>query len=140
MMFDEMKSKSLFSRQISDDYIQYLRERKVVSAAYFQALREGNVGVLDENMILINDVPYAVNCILGKSQEAIYDIRGTNDLYQLDPSNGTVFSVLYGDSYLFFKPNDERVFFRSLASDEEVLVADSYDDFINKIKMEDKRS
>ena len=136
-MFDENKSNSLFTKPISEASIQYLKNRNVVSVEYFEALRKGMFGILDENTIQIKGIPYAINCILGESKDSIYDIRGTNDLYRLDPSVGTAFSVLYGDDYLAFKPNDERVYFRSLSSDEEVLVAESYDDFINQIRMED---
>ncbi len=137
MKFDFENTKKFFSFPIDQKYFAYLKCRQIVSNEYIEALQKEQYGYLQENMILIQDQPYCLDCILGASGEAICDLMGTNDLYGLSAEIGTVIAVLLGDDYLFFKPNDPTVYFCCRDTDEIVPVAGSYSELQTKIQYEE---
>ncbi|MBQ6520495.1 MAG: hypothetical protein IJI14_17405 [Anaerolineaceae bacterium] len=133
MKFNIIQTKESYVFPIPELYFTYLNERKIISEGYQKALRNDSVGILEENKIIIQNKPFCVNCILGKSSESIFDIIGTNKLYGLNPEEGTVFAVLYGDDYLFFKPDDKRIYYKSISSDEIIPLASCYTEFLSMI-------
>ncbi len=140
MRVNRRETEESYKPIISDRYYKYLDDRSVVSDEYFTALKKGQFGILEENVLIIDESPFCLNCILGESEDSIFDIIGTNSLYNLSKEDGTVFAVLYGDDYLFFKPNDKRIYYKSISSDDEILVASTYNEFLGKIKFqEDER-
>ena len=137
MKFNVPETKESFTFPVSNRYYSFLDGRRIVSTEYLEALKNGCVGIMLENTIIIQESPFCLNCILGESSENIFDIIETNKLYNLSPDDGTAFAVLYGDDYLFFKPNDSRVYYRSISTDKVVLLANSYSDFLSLIRYED---
>ena len=138
MMFDELETKASYIFPVSEKYFGYLKKRKVISREYINTLKSGGVGILTENFILINDVPYSVNCLLGESKESIFDIIETNSLYGLSSEDGTAFAVLHGDDYLLFLPNDAGVYYKSISTDERVLLAKSFTLFLGMISFQNE--
>ena len=137
MHFNKTETTASFAPTISDKYFRFLDEREVVSEEYRASLKSGLFGILTENVIMIDNKPFCVNCILGESEDSIFDIIGTNQLYAINANDGTVFSVLYGDDYLFFKPNDTKVYYKSISTDEIVTLADSYNAFLSMVEDQD---
>ena len=135
-MFNEKDTKQFFINPIKQQYYDYLLSRGVNHSDYLSALREGNVGILNENVILIGADKYSVNCILGMSNESIFDIIGTNALYGLTPDRGTVIAVLYGDDYIFYKPNDHCLYLSTVSNIEVSVVAESFTEFLTMIHVE----
>lgn len=138
MIINKEETMESYETTISEKYYRFLEDRKVISKEYFSALRSGQFGILCENVLIIQGKPYCLNCILGQSDESIYDIIETNKLYGLSKDDGTVFAVLYGDDYLYFKPNDSKVYYKSLSSDEDFLVSNSYKEFLSKIDYQEE--
>ena len=137
MKFNKKETKESYIFPVTGKYYRYLAEREVISKEYKEALEGEQVGILMENVVIIQKKPFCVNCILGESNESIFDIIGNNEIYKLSKETGTVFAVLYGDDYLFFKPQDPHVYYKSISTDEEVLVANTYKDFIELIWFEE---
>lgn len=133
LLFNNNDTKESYIKPISRGHLLYLENRGIISRDYYHALLIGDYGILKENKLEINGTPFCVNCILGQSDDQIFDIIGTNSLYNLQPEKKTAFSVLYGDDYLFFKPNDEKIYYWSISLDEEILLADTYNDFLSMI-------
>ena len=137
MKFNQRDTDESFIKPISEEYFDYFKEREIVSDEYFRALRNGEYGILEENMLLINNTPFCLNCLLGESKESIFDIRGTNSLYGVSKDEGTAIAVLYGDDYIFLKPNDPKIYYKSISTDEELLIADTYNGFIKKLSFQE---
>lgn len=137
MIFNQRDTDESFIKPISEEYFDYFKEREIVSDEYFRALRNGEYGILEENMLLINNTPFCLNCLLGESKESIFDIRGTNSLYGVSKDEGTAIAVLYGDDYIFLKPNDPKIYYKSISTDEELLIADTYNGFIKKLSFQE---
>lgn len=137
MKFDFKNTKKYFLFPVGKSHFDFLADRKIGSVQYFEALRNGQYGYLLENVILIQNRPYCVDCILGRSKESICDLIGTNNLYGLSADKGTAFATLVGDDYLFFKPNDPKVYFYDRDTDETILVAANYNGFTELIKDEE---
>lgn len=138
MKFDAENTNKYFSFPIEQEHIEYLKHQQIASAEYLESLQQNQYGYLRENMLLIQGKPYCLDCILGASSESICDLIGTNDLYNLSAEVGTVFAVLLGDDYLFFKPNDPTVYFCCRDTDEIIPIADSYLELQKKIQYEEK--
>ena len=133
MKINVEKTKKYFNDSIQEKYLDFLKERNIISERYIQALKSGNYGILEDNTILINDEEYIVTYILGSSTESIYDLIRVNQFYDLRSEEGTVFAILLGDDFLFFKPNDEKVYFFYRDTEEVTIVAEDYDSFLDLI-------
>lgn len=136
MIFNLLETNDSYIFPVGKEYFDYLKERHIVSKDYICSLKSKQVGILNENVIMIDNRPFCLQCILGSSDDNIFDIIKTNELYKIKADEGTAFGVLYGDDYLLFKPNDERIYYQSLSGDETIAIADTYKDFIAMIKTE----
>ena len=136
MEINETDTKKLFRKKIPEKYFKYLQERKVISKEYVEALKAGIFGVLEENILLIDGKPFCVECLLGASNEDVYDIIRSNELYELEPVKGTAFATLYGDDFLYFRPNDTKVYYYNRLNDSSVCIAESYKSLTDLIKTE----
>ena len=134
MKINVEKTKRYFNDSIQEKYLDFLKERNITSKGYIQALKDGKFGMLEENFIEINNEEYIVTYILGSSNESIYDLIRVNQFYDLNSEEGTVFAILLGDDFLFFKPNDERVYFLYRDTEEVTEVASDFDSFLSQIK------
>lgn len=133
MKFNVEKTKKYFNDSIQEKHLDFLKDRNITSKGYLQALKEGAFGMLEDNTIQINNEEYIVTYILGSSNESIYDLIRVNQFYDLDPQEGTAFAILLGDDFLFFKPNDEKVYFFYRDTEEVAEIAEDYDSFLNLI-------
>ncbi len=79
-------------------------------------------------------VAYNVSYILGASKTDIYDIIRVNQIYGIEPDEGTIFAIIRGDDYLFFKPNDAAVYFFCRDTEEDIKVAEDYKAFTEILK------
>lgn len=134
----QAETKKLFRKRIPKKYFEYLQNRGIISNEYFDSLKNGSFGLLEENVLFIDNKPFCVESILGASTEDVYDIIRTNEIYEIEPTQGTAFAILYGDDYLFFKPNDIRVYYCNRMDAVPVCIAESYGSFINSIQMEEQ--
>lgn len=130
---DHLLTENLFYSTIPQNYYDYLTTRGVISQQYINALQQKQFGILCENTIQIDDT-YSVRYILGASNESIYDLIQTNKLYLMPKEIGTVFAVLEGDDFLFFKPFRPEVFFFYRDTEEEIMLSSDFYNFVNKIK------
>lgn len=140
MVINESETQKLFKKKIPKSYLDYLHKRNVVSEEYYSSIENDLFGILCENVIFIEDTPFCVECILGASEVDVYDILRSNELYGLKSETGTAFAVLYGDDFLFFKPNDNKVYYHNRAKDYSVLIAESYNSLIDLIQMEENEN
>lgn len=138
MLFNTELSIEHFIFPISKEYFDYLQERKIDSPMYYEDLRNGRYGFLKENMIEIQGQSYFIDCILGCSQEPIFDLIGTNELYGMSAFEGTIFAVFLGDDYMYFKPMDSRVYLKKYHEDIEIVLTESYEELIEKITYKEK--
>ena len=134
MTINIVKTREHYKETLSESYYDYLLKRGINSTSYIQALRGGLFGVLDENCIVIDGYDYCIRCVLGMSEENIYDLIQTNVLYGLSPAEGTVIAVTEGDDYMFLKPDEDTVYFCFREDEEITRVADNYEAFISMIK------
>lgn len=131
MKIDAEKTKKFFDEAIQEKHLEFLKERNVISEQYVQALKDGTFGMLEDNTIIINGEEYVVTYILGSSKESIYDLIRVNQFYDIPAEEGTAFAILLGDDYLFFKPNDEKVYFFYRDTEEVTEVAEDFNSFMN---------
>ena len=136
MRINTEETKMYFNDSIQEKYFDYLKERNVISEEYVQSLRNGQYGMLEENILLINKEEYVVSYILGSGKESIYDLIRVNQFYDLAPEVGTAFAILLGDDFLFFKPNDKRVYFFYRDTEKITEVATDYEAFLKQIKFQ----
>lgn len=136
MKINVEKTHLYFDDSICDKYYDFLKRRNIRSKSYIQALKDGKYGILEDNTILIEEEEYMVTYILGSSKESIYDLIRVNQFYDLDPKEGTAFAILLGDDFLFFMPNDEKIYFFCRDTEEIKEVAADYDSFINLIQFQ----
>lgn len=137
MIINATDTKELFRKKIPQKYLEYLKERKVVSEEYLDSLKNGIFGILEENVLFIENKPFCVECFLGASNDDVYDIIRSNELFELEPQKGTAFAVLYGDDFLYFKPDDTKVYYFNRIDNTSVCIAESYNSLIGLIKMEE---
>ncbi len=131
MKINKEKTRQYFSDAVEKKHLDFLRERDVISKGYIKALKEGQYGMLENNCIYINGEEYIVTYILGASKESIYDLIRVNQFFDLPPEQGTAFAILLGDDFLFFKPYDETVYFFCRDTEEEFVVAEDYNSFMD---------
>jgi hypothetical protein len=74
-----------------------------------------------------------VSYILGPSKTDIYDIIRVNQIFGIEPKEGTIFAITLGDDYLFFKPDDSAVYFFCRDTEEDIKVADNYKIFTESL-------
>lgn len=134
MKFQKKVTEDTYKRSVSDKYYEYLKSRGITNTNYIKALKNNEFGILIENVVTISDKPFCLNCILGESSENVYDLIETNNMYGLSKEEGTVIAVLYGDDYIFAKPESESIFYKSITTDEVIELAKSYKDFCELIK------
>ena len=133
MKIDIEQSKPYFKRRLSKKYLTFIEERNVTAKGYLELLKSHQYGFMVENSIKIGKDEYSVQYILGPSEEDIYDLIRDNEIYGIKPEEGTIFAVLLGDDYLFFKPNDDAVYFCFRDTEEIIKVAESLKDFEKNI-------
>ncbi len=136
MKINTEKTKLYFDDTVCDKYFDFLEKRNISSKSYITALKDGDYGMLEDNSILIEGEEYMVTYILGSSKESIYDLIRVNQFYDLDPKEGTAFAILLGDDFLFFMPNDEKVYFFCRDTEEAKEVAADYDSFLALIQFQ----
>lgn len=136
MKINAEKTKMYFNDSVQGKYFDFLKERNIISESYVQALKKGEYGMLEDNSLIINKEDYVVTYILGSGKESIYDLIRVNQFYGLAPEEGTAFAILLGDDYLFFKPNDKRVYFFYRDTEEVTEVATDYEAFLKQIKFQ----
>lgn len=134
MRIDIEKTSEDFRKKITRRYFAFLEKRSVTATDYIQALKEGVFGYLENNTLLIMGVAYNVSYILGASKTDIYDIIRVNQIYGIEPDEGTIFAITRGDDYLFFKPNDAAVYFFCRDTEEDIKVAEDYKAFTEILK------
>lgn len=133
MKIDIEQSKRCFKRQLSQKYLTFLEDRNVTAKGYLDLLKNHQYGFPEENSIKIGHDEYSIQYILGPSEEDIYDLIRDNEIYGIKPEEGTIFAVLLGDDYLFFKPKDDAVYFCFRDNEEIIKVAESLEDFEKNI-------
>ena len=136
MKINTEKTKLYFDDTVCDKYFDFLEKRNIRSKSYIKALKDGDYGMLEKNSILIEGEEYMVTYILGSSKESIYDLIRVNQFYDLDPKEGTAFAIMLGDDFLFFMPNDEKVYFFCRDTEEAKEVAADYDSFLALIQFQ----
>ena len=134
-MINESETRECFKKSITKKYFDYLESRGITCKQYLEALRQKKFGFINENMLNIDGRPYSVQCILGRSDESIYDIIKTNELYGIEPVNGTAIAVMYGDDYVYLMPDDEKIYFMDCCFGKSMIIADTYDEFISNIRI-----
>lgn len=133
MQIDIERTAEDFGKKITRKYLSFLKKRNVTAPDYIQALKEGAFGYLKDNMITIAGVEYNVSYILGASKTDIYDLIRVNQIYGIEPEEGTIFAITLGDDYLFFKPNDAAVYFFCRDTEEDIKVSSDYKTFAESI-------
>ena len=133
MKIDREQSKPYFKQRVSKKYIVFLESRNVTAKGYCEHLKQHLYGFPQENAIRIGNDEYSIQYLLGPSNEDIYDLIRDNQIYGMKPEDGTIFAVLLGDDYLFFKPNDDAVYFCFRDTEETIKVAESLEEFEMKI-------
>lgn len=93
------------------------------------------VGIFKENEFLVGEDPYAVQCIMGKSDVAGFDIEKSNSFINLD--GYTVIGLVEGDDLICIDNSTGHIYLSLIETGEgeNVKIADSIETFISKINL-----
>ena len=132
MFIDNKKGKGFFESN-SQYILDYVSKKKIVDECYFKFIDKYCGGFATDNMIIINDEEYTIQCFLGTSENTAYDIVKCNKIREVHETPLCAIALLYGDDLICINANDGCVYFWN---DEDLIkVAENFEDFVNKINL-----
>jgi len=138
MKINAEDTKEYYNSTVDERHLRFLEDRGINISEYTDFLREGRYGILDYNTVTLCGEECMVNCFLGSSNEGIYDLIRDNEIFGIKPEEGTIFAILEGDDFLFFRPDDEAVYYCYRDTEEVFRVADSFGELLEMIVMDEE--
>lgn len=132
MFIDKKKGEKFF---ISDSkYILNYIFKKGIDDVFYKTFIETNYGgFVVDNIIMVSNEEYTIQCFLGKSENTAYDIVACNNIRELDKTPLCAIAMLYGDDLICINANDGAVYFFN--DNELVLLASNFESFFKSIKL-----
>ena len=137
MIIDFEKSRDFFESNSLNYVCAYLDERGIPAESYREYIKKSSIGFLVDNLTIVNEEEYVVDCFLGSSDDYSYDIKKANLMAEIEEDDICAVAMFCGGDLICLHKNNDKVYLLPLMEDEPIEIGCSWDDFINRVDIHD---